>query len=346
MKKKIWFNRWFSTAYHLMEAIKKNSDGIEFEIYGTHPVKDTVYFTVCDYYEVEPDLEAGEYIEYCLDFCRKHQIDAFIPYHYAPEVSENIARFWEIGTNVLVCEDFGLMDTMSHKGKLYESFQAHNLSSLVPAYRIVRTVEEFEEAYHMISNEGKKACFKPANGRGGAGFRVVTETENTVEDLFGPISHKITYANAVKILSSVSSFEELMVLEYLEEVEYSIDCLAYNGQLLAAVPRKKAAGRIRELEDVPELLDLANKVNSIYQIPYVYNIQVKYSQGKPKLLEINPRMAGGLHISCLSGVNFPYLAVKLLLNGYADVPIPKLDIFATHVEQSVMLSKKEQLVTN
>ncbi|RFU69039.1 carbamoyl-phosphate synthase large subunit [Peribacillus saganii] len=344
MKKRIWFNRWFSTAYHFMEAINNNPDGFEFEIYGTHPIKDTVYFEICDYYEVEPVLEGAEYIEYCLDFCRRHLIDVFVPYHYALEISEDLARFTEIGTRVLVCEDFGLMDTMSHKGKLYESFQENDLSSFVPDYRIVRNAGEFQEAYRMIMNKGKKVCFKPANGRGGAGFRVVTESESTVEDLFGPISHEITYSNALKILSSVSSFEELMVLEYLEDAEYSIDCLAYNGQLLAAVPRKKVSGRIRKLEAVPELLELANRVNSIYQIPYVYNIQVKYSQGIPKLLEINPRMSGGLHISCLSGVNFPYLAVKLLLAGFADVPFPKLGIAATHIEQSVMLSKEERLV--
>ena len=35
-KTRIYFNRWFSVAYHYMNLIRNNEDGLEFEIYGTH----------------------------------------------------------------------------------------------------------------------------------------------------------------------------------------------------------------------------------------------------------------------------------------------------------------------
>jgi len=338
LKTKIWFNRWFSTAYHLIESIKNNADSMEFEIYGTHPNKDTVYFQVCDYSQTEPVLDSEEYIEFCIDFCKKHGIDVFIPYHYAVEISGAIERFQEVGTKVLVSENNDLMQIISHKGKLYDSLIDSELKDILPEYSVVETAEQFKEVYDRISQNGKRVCMKPAEGRGGEGFRVLRDSDGTLDELFGHISHKTSFKEVHKTLSEVPTFNELMVMEYLPQYEYSIDCLAYNGELLAAVPRKKVAGRVRELEHNTELIKIAQTVNDLYKIPYIYNVQVKYSNGVPKLLEINPRMSGGLHISCLSGINFPYLAVKLLLTGQADVPKPKFGIVATSIESTVVIS--------
>ena len=45
----------------------------------------------------------------------------------------------------------------------------------------------------------------------------------------------------------------------------------------------------------------------------MFNIQVQCHKGKVYLMEINTRMSGGIHKSSLAGVNFLYLAIKLLL---------------------------------
>ncbi|WP_419883049.1 ATP-grasp domain-containing protein [Peribacillus sp. B-H-3] len=338
MKKRIWFNRWFSAAYHFIEAIKYNDDGVAYQIYGTHPNEDTVYFQVCDHSETEPELEEEEYVDFCLDYCLKHNIDIFIPYHHALAISGSISRFHAAGISVLVSDNYSLMDMISHKGKLYENFSRNALTRLVPEYRVVNTAKEFAEAYQMLKAKGKTVCLKPDSGRGGEGFRIIRGSKDSIEDLFGHLSHEMAYEDVYDILLTVPRFDSLIVMEYLEGYEYSIDCLAFNGKLLAAVPRKKAGGRIRSLENVPELMQIALEINQELNIPYVFNIQVKYSKGVPKLLEINPRMSGGLHISSLSGINFPYLAVKLLTTGGADVPVPNLRVTATHIEKSVVLS--------
>jgi hypothetical protein len=48
-------------------------------------------------------------------------------------------------------------------------------------------------------------------------------------------------------------------------------------------------------------------------------------------------MSGGLYFSCLSGVNFPYLAVKLLLGEKVEKQETKLDIKATFLEKEIIL---------
>lgn len=334
---KIWFNRWFSTAYHYINSIKNNNEGIDFTIYGTHPDANAVYLMACDVAGVEPDISGKEYIEFCLDFCKENGIDIFVPRKAMVDIAESIERFNEIGTKVLVCPDGELMKKIDNKALMYEELQGKNIVE-IPEYRVVNNVHDFIDAYAELTQQGLKVCFKPVHGEGGFGFRIIDPMADSLEELYGPINNKITLKQAVSILSKEENFPEIMVLELLEEREYSIDCLGYEGKLLSAVPRCKAGGRVRELQDKPELLEIARKITEQYQIPFVYNIQVKYQGGVPKLLEINPRMSGGLHITCLSGVDFPFEAIKLLM-GYEPKEItPKLSIRSTYVEHPCVLN--------
>jgi biotin carboxylase len=170
------------------------------------------------------------------------------------------------------------------------------------------------------------------------GFRIIDNDMDDLVNLYGWVSLSVPYDQVFSILSSSETFPKLMVMELLEEDEYSIDCLADSrGKLIVAVPRRKASGRIYMLDDVPELMEIARKVAEKCRIPFVFNIQVKYNKGVPKLLEINPRMSGGLFITCLSGVNMPYLAVKTIMGKSIERPSPKFGIKASYIELPVLM---------
>ncbi|MFA4133842.1 MULTISPECIES: ATP-grasp domain-containing protein [unclassified Brevibacillus] len=338
MRKRIWFNRTFATAYPIVEMIRNNPDNFTFEIYVTHPKRHSVMLQIADYAELEPTLDVPEYIDYCLSFCKKHRIDVFLPNYRLVEISKHIKEFEQQGTQVMIAQEHQLLEDISDKGKLFQLFQDVPEVPL-PAYAIVNTAEQFQIAYEQLKQDGNKVCFKPARGEGGAGFYIVEEQLDPIDRLFRSTHQQITIEEVVRTLSTRETFEDIMVMEYLDSYEYSIDCLAYEGQLLAAVPRKKVEGRIRELEDNDELLRIAEAVQQRLQLSYLFNVQIKYKEGIPKLLEINPRASGGMYISCRSGVNFPYLALKLLLTGEADVPVPKLDILMTHVERERDLTR-------
>lgn len=338
MKQKLWFNHWFNSAFHFIKLIRDNPDGQEFEIYGTNRNKDSAVLQACDYSEVEPLLRDEDYIEYCLDFCKKHEIEIFVPRHGLISISAHLSEFEKIGTRVLASQDVKTLQVVSDKGQFYESCKANNILQL-PKYHIVNNVEEFIKAYEDVTSEGSRACFKPINGEGGSGFRVIDDRADTVQNLFSPISHKISLTEVIRVLSTQTVFRSLMVLEYLEGYEYSIDCLAYEGELLAIVPRKKLDSRVRVLEENVELINMSKRIFEAYKLPFVFNIQIKYSNGIPKILEINPRMSGGLHVSCLSGVNFPYMAIKLLTYGKAEIPVPKFGISTYEIEQAILMKE-------
>lgn len=341
MKKRIWFNRWFSTAYHYIDMIRYNPEGREFEIFGTHPNRESVVLQNCDYAEIEPILDRESYIEYCLDFCARNKIDMFLPHYGLDFIGRRAGDFEKIGTRVLACSDGNLLDIINNKAAFYEDIKVRNIVE-VPEYYVVNNVKEFKDAYESLTRKGFKVCFKPVTGEGGAGFRIIDNTTDSIDSLFNYVNQRITLDRACSLLATGEPFQDIMVLEYLEGYEYSIDCLAWGGRLLAAVPRKKMGGRLEQLEDNKELIYMAGKITESYGIPYVFNIQFRYSRGVPKLLEINPRMSGGLYMSSLSGVNFPYLVLKLLMGESVEVQKPRFDIMCSHVEKEIAVTLQDK----
>ncbi|PWK13102.1 ATP-grasp domain-containing protein [Tumebacillus permanentifrigoris] len=335
----VWLNRWFSVAYHYTNLIRNNEDGMKFTMYGTHPDPRHMSLQACDHAEVEPALPDADYVEFCLEFCQRNSIDVFIPRLKMLPIAAQVQRFESIGTQVIVCQDVPLLKKLMDKHEFYESVLETGIMEM-PDYYVVNTVEQFQSAYAKLVEKGHKVCLKPTNSEGGMGFRVIDNNRDRLQDLFGAINRYVSYEEVVRLLSSVERFDDMMVMELLEGYEYSIDSLANsNGELLAAVPRRKAGGRLRLLDPVPELLAIAQRVAETYRIPYNFNIQVKYNHGVPKLLEINPRMSGGLHVSCLSGVNFPYLAVKSALGMDVPVQTPHYNILASHIEQPMLMKE-------
>lgn len=333
----IWFNRWFSVAYHYMNMIRDNPNNEKFIFYGTHPNPQHMSLQACDFSEQEPVLEGMAYIEYCLDFCKRNKIDVFIPRLKMLEIAQNIALFDAIGTKVMVCRDIVLMESMMIKDNFYRLLEGMDVV-VIPDYHVVKTVEQFKAAYVDLIAKGHRVCFKPTDSEGGMGFRIIDNDTDPIKSIYGHVSLSISYEQACSVFASADVFDDIMVMEFLEDTEYSIDCIATSeGKLLTAIPRRKNEGRLYLLEAVPELIEVSQRVADRFQIPYAYNIQVKYNKGVPKLLEINPRMSGGLYITCLSGVNIPYLAVQSVLERTIEQPNPRFGIVASYIEAPIIV---------
>jgi biotin carboxylase len=320
-----------------MNMIRDNPDQEEFVFYGTHPNPQHMSLQGCDYTETEPLFEGYAYVEYCLDFCKRNKIGIFIPRLKMLEIAQHVAQFDAIGTKVMICRDIALLENMMIKDRFYQSIEGTGVVE-IPDYHVVKTAEQFKAAYENLIAKGHRVCFKPTDSEGGMGFRVIDNTRNALDDLYGHVSLNISFEQAYAIFASTDEFNDIMVMELLEDIEYSIDCIATStGRLLAAIPRRKNEGRLYLLEEVPELIEIAERVADRFQIPYAYNIQVKYNKGVPKLLEINPRMSGGLYITCLSGLNIPYLAVQSIMERNITQPMPKFGIAASYIESPIIV---------
>ena len=123
--------------------------------------------------------------------------------------------------------------------------------------------------------------------------------------LYQSTGSTIAKERLARILHDSQNVEPFIVMEYLEGDEFSIDCLANKGELIRAIPRKKLEIYHQNIEYKADLIAIALEIlTEKFNLSYLYNIQVKYHKGKVYLIEINIRMSGGIHKSCLAGVNF------------------------------------------
>ena len=86
------------------------------------------------------------------------------------------------------------------------------------------------------------------------------------------------------------------------------------------------------------MADLAARLTRRLRLDGVFNVQFRDGDGVPYLLEINPRMSGGLLYACLSGLCFPYWAVRLALGAAPDlVPLPRTGLRVSKVNRAICL---------
>lgn len=274
---------------------------------GKHLVKD---------FEKIPQAADENFIEAVLAVCRKHNIHVLMPLVTKELIPLALHKkdFEANGVKVLVSEAPSL-EIANNKSRLYEFLQWRGID--VPDFRIAETIDQFKNAVVELGYPGKVICFKPSESNGSRGFRIINPDIDEAHLLFNekPNASFISYSDAVRILSS-KPFPELLISEFLPGEEYSVDCLANNGNTILAVPRlrkKMINGITVEGEFVQEerIINYCSQIIKELKLHGNIGIQVKKSTaGKFLILEINPRVQGTIAAALGAGVNLPALAVK------------------------------------
>ena len=302
-------NHWFSTAYNIIRLIKQ--DDPDFWVIGSNENVDSPIQTVCDEWYPEATLKGDAYVDYCLEFCKQHNVDVFLPRRGMLEISRQVARFEAIGTKVMV-DDYSLISVLNHKDEAYELFKAEEIG-IVPDYRMVTTAEQFRDAYEELIRQYKQVCFKFVKDEGGKSFRLIDNSRSGYSALFKKQSARITYDTAVAALSEKAVFSPIMLMPYLPNEEISVDCLKTQSGIIM-VPRVKGATRVEQIRYDAGILATCQKFFERIPLEMPCNIQFKYLDGVPYMLEVNTRMSGGVQMACLgSGINIPNIAVNKLL---------------------------------
>ncbi len=326
---KVWFNHWFSTSYNIIGMMKMDKDE-EIFVIGTNRRIHSVISQVCDEWYEEPDLEGEEYIEFCIDFCRKHDVDAFVPRSKMADISRNITRFQEIGVKVMA-DSYEKINILNNKAKTYELFQKE-IDIKVPEFEAVTTLEDFNKAYDKLSSKYHKLCVKFVNDEGGMSFRIIEQDGNQYRSLFQYPGSLISIRHLKTALSERENFKELMVMPFLSGEEISVDCLNTESGLIA-VPRYKGGSRAERIEYDSCIIHMCRRIMEIVHLEFPCNIQFKLLDDIPYLLEINTRMSGGIQMSCLGAeINIPNIALNKVLGKNIDWTLNKHECIVSYIE--------------
>ncbi len=292
-----------------------NNEELKFIGSSTNPLM--AHLRACDEQYSEPEnLPEKDYADWCLEFCKEHKVDVFVPRKGLVAVSERYEEFSALGVKLFADKNAEMLRILDNKARSYDYFK-RCIPKIVPEIKTAHSIEEFESAYNELKIGCERVCYKLETDEGARSFRVIDGNTEELSALLNAPNTKVSFETALKILGKYDFKIPVLLMPYLGGQEISADCL-YTAQGYIILPRFKN-GRYSNVKLDKEIMSLCQEILDNINLEMPLNIQLKFENGKPFLLEINPRMSGGLQLSCNSaGINIPNIALNRLLGN--DIP--------------------------
>ena len=320
---RVWFNRAFSSVYTAIELIRQADTGGRFHLIYSNANPHATAGRVAHEFHVEPTgLDADEYVDWCLDFCRAHQVDIFIPGKQSTRLSGEHARFAAQGTRVLSAGAPAALELIHDKARFYAEAKAP--VAPVAEFRPFENAAEFDAAYGELRARHPKLCVKPSQSVFGLGFAILDEERSSAALLIAGAEYHIGLTDFRNGLAELGAFRTMLLMEYLDGHEYSVDCVGDHGKLVTAVARKKPmqAGQGQLIDMRADILKATAQLAADFGLNGCFNVQFREGAERLRLLEINPRMSGGIGMACVAGPNLPYIALCGFADGFDGVAVP------------------------
>ena len=321
---RIWFNKTFSSVGAAIRLIREADRAGDYEIVCSSTNAHAAVFLAAHESALEPSgLKGLDYLDWCLDFCGTHRIGIFIPGKEAALISGARAQFEAQGTRVLSVASQDILDLLHDKARFYETVAC---STPPAAFRVVETAQQFYVAWHDLKKDHSMLCIKPSVSVYGLGFAVIDEDRSSAQLLLQGVQHHIGLEDLRRGFKAMETFRPMLLMEYLDGHEFSVDCLGDNGRLVCAIGRKKplmaGQGQLIDLRD--DIFESIQQLTETYRLNGVFNVQFREGRSGLGLLEINPRMSGGIGMACLAGPNLPYLALVGFDRGFETLVVPEV----------------------
>ncbi|KND24643.1 ATP-grasp domain-containing protein [Streptomyces acidiscabies] len=308
---RVWLNRTYAENVFFMDQLRRNPSDRAVEIHATHGDADSPVLAAADTADLEPEgLSPAAYVEFALDQCARRSIDVFVPRLHQSAIVAHRADFEAVGTALLAPTPQAVA-VFEDKIVAYEAVRAVGVS--VPPWFRVRNAGQLVEAVDALEADGHKACFKPASGAGGVGFRVVTRSPFSLSHLTGFPSPYVPLDMVTAALEEAEEEVDWIVMPRLEQPEVSVDCLTGPDNIVRMAIGRTKNGRRRGFTLDQRWLEPSRLIAEGFGLHYLSNIQFRMFGDEPVLMDVNTRPAGGLHQLSQCGVNAPWAAVQLAL---------------------------------
>ena len=320
----VWFNKTFSSVYNALRLIRQDDSQGAYTLFASHSNPHALVALAADRFFPEPECTGKEYVDWCVKFCRKQRIGIFVPGKEALPISRAQARFDALGTRILSAAPPDLWEVLNNKARFYA--ELHCPDAPAPLFRPFSSPDSFEAAWQKLATLCADLCVKPAEGVYGKGFKRIREEQGAAYAIYAAGSlFQIDLPSLRCLLAQEDNFPTLLLMEYLSGREYSADCLADHGQVRCVVARRKpeqnGAGQL--IEDRADIRQACADITRQFALNGFVNIQFREnSAGELRTLEVNPRLSGGVAMSCLAGPNLPFLGLCGFDCGYEGLHIP------------------------
>lgn len=291
-------------AVTVIKALKNNGE-IPVHVIGTdmRPTAGGRWFV--DEFHAVPLGDAPEFAGAMLQLACRTRPDVIFPQ------LTNEVQAWAYFKDEFPCPvmvaDSEVMEICADKERTYEALEEipH------PLYAVCRDADTFMATVAALGHPSCPVCFKPLGGKGTRGFHVLSHREDDrrwalLEGRPGTL--RPTLLDVFNLLADADPFPPLMVMEYVEGPEHTVDVFCDRGRILMGFVKTREAMRAGlamefRVMDSHRLWCYATDIVEQLNLSYSANIQFKDG----KLLEVNPRIST---MMIQPDFNMPWLAVK------------------------------------
>ena len=303
-------------AATLIRMFKANGER-EIEIFGVDARADAIGRFLCDGFETVPPGAAPEYIPALLGIVARERPDVLFVQssHEVGYVARHRKAFEELGARALVAGPEAV-DLCIDKAAMHAALTG--LPVPQPELLMPADLEAFVAGARALGYPDVPVCFKPPAGKGSRGFRILSADVDKVNLLLHerPNSLFMTLDEFVALFRHVEPFPTLMLMEYVDGVEFTVDALVDRGEIVLAQTKTREAidtGLAMSFRTVdrPDLLEVSRHICRRLALEWFVNIQFKGDH----LLEVNPRVSTFVF---QDDFILPYLGVKYALGELDD----------------------------
>ncbi|MBX8509302.1 ATP-grasp domain-containing protein [Pseudomonas cichorii] len=164
--------------------------------------------------------------------------------------------------------------------------------------------EELQAAYETLSRTGE-VCIKPTVGIFGHGFWRFKAGVDDFRCFANPDARETSFEAYLNAYRQSDDRPPMLLMPYMPGSECSVDMVCEQGKAVAFVGRRKQ-GMNQTFERDSEAVRLAVQAAEHFGCDGLINVQTRDdADGKPHLLEINPRYSGGIGYTRETGINLP-----------------------------------------
>lgn len=317
----IWFTQGFANLFHAMLDIRDEDTFKDYTLICSHPHPEFVGLASADVMIKEPTSNKG-YLQFVLDVVRTHNVKLIIPSRRQAWFNRHRRQLQALGVTVLTVASTRTLNMVDNKAKLYEFLAGKNITKL-PRFKVFKNLAQFNAAFDELGGKNAKLCIKPARGVYGSGFRILTNQKATMSDFLN--ENPTMPVTDLQSRLADDGTHSMLLMEFLDGPERSVDCIARNGELIAGVVRCKSSSAMaaQVIEHRPDLMEQVAKLAKTLKLNGLFNVQFRDHEGVSYLLEINTRLSGRSYYASVAGVNLPYMAAEIFARKVdpADLPV-------------------------
>ena len=273
---------------------------------------------------LEPDpVDDAGYLDFVRAAVRTHGIELVVPTRRAALLDR--ARD-SLGCRVETAAPAPMLELIHDKLAFADALADDPL--LAPTLP-VRSVAELRAGLDDFRARGIPACVKPARGVNGIGFLAFTDRPRLAQ-LAEPELRETrpdTFVAALAEAEGDGPCPPHVLMEFLPGIEISVDALAWRGRLLGHAARTKRSAEVQELTTEHPLAPAVARLVTRFALHGLVSVQFRLdARGAPRLLEINPRPAGGCTFAEAAGCGLVAAWARLLVGeiGPDEVRVPRV----------------------